>query len=183
MRIKFYVQNPGLLEDSWKEWIVAQNIVENDDNMTDLGMEMQPEIWSKTHDGSVYEYGYITHTGNGSYKFDPINRELYFEGLRNSFGKTAYFNICRNRDGDIYIQSKVGGEKIGLELLEFCTSKPGQKFWLFDYENAITEQAAYPSVDLEKSIEIRSYSDVVEHKHASRDYWHPILRIHAKNEE
>ncbi len=33
---------------------------------------------------------------------------------------------------------------------------------------------------LEKPTEIRMYGDVEEHKHPSRDYWHPSARIHAK---
>ncbi len=33
---------------------------------------------------------------------------------------------------------------------------------------------------LEKPTEIRMYGDVEEHKHPSRDYWHPSKRIHSR---
>jgi hypothetical protein len=148
--------------------------------MTDLGMEMQPDVWKENYDDVDVVYRYKTYTGKGHYEFIVSDAELRFEGLRNSFGTTAYFSIGKS-NGRPCLFSKE--EKVLLELIEFCTSAPDIRFWLFsEDDNTVAEETPEPdpNVNGEVATAVRIHGDIEEHMHQSIDYWHPATRVHIK---
>ena len=127
MKIEMMVKYPYMLKEYWNGWIDAEDEIKMEIFEEGLSATNEPVIWK--NDG---EYKYMTSSWKGEYYFQYNRSTLIFEGYRNSFGNTNYFDISNDLNGetrDLLLYSRGSNVAISLYVTKFETSAPEQEFW------------------------------------------------------
>ena len=130
MEIEMMVKYPYMLKEYWNGWIDEEDEIKMEIFEEGSSTTNEPMIWKD--DG---EYRYITNSSKGEYCFQYNNSILTFEGYRNSFGNTNYFDISSDLNGetrDLLLYSRGSNVVIPLYVVKFETSAPEQKFWAIE---------------------------------------------------
>ena len=127
MKIEMMVKYPYMLKEYWNGWIDMEDETKMEIFEEGSSAVNEPVIWKDD-----VGYRYMTSSWKGNYCFRYNDSTLTFEGYRNSFGNTNYFDISNDLNGetrDLFLYSRGSNVVTPLYVVKFETSAPEQKFW------------------------------------------------------
>lgn len=87
--------------------------------------------WDQEFSLDTQYFAYQTHSKKGKYSFNLYEKTLEFEGYRNSFGDTAWFNIANHPQKDDLLILNIGMKgSFKLKPISGFSSKPDMEFWV-----------------------------------------------------